>query len=433
MNFPVLPVPWVGGELLRLSLAFAFSVAGYFAVGGSLIMVLLEHRAQREGNQPLLWYLQNWSRFFLLMTIIVCGALAVGYAQVSAVTQPAAFAALINILFWVWGVIWVLVFLQVVAALLYNSGWGVVAPGHHLAIGWIFVVSAWLTLFMVNGVLSFMQTPGEWLKTGHLRDGFFNESFNPGIMLHAASALGLGGLFSLVAGSAADLPKLRSSLVRTASGFVVAGFILLPLGESWYAATLPPAARTFLNGPAGPATVYFYGSIVLSVLIFAFVTTGPLNRPESCTRSFALLLLVLGLAVTFASGWIRQSVRSPYVIAGYLYVNGLQPHEVPRLSREGFLKQAKYVQVRSARKEPLRAGRELFRQQCMSCHTVNGYRNICRMVKGWDVPTLDHQLKRLEELRGSMPPFAGTATERRALARWLVAKAAMPSAESPAQ
>lgn len=429
MNFPVWSIPWLGSELLRTALFFAFAVAGYFAAGGSLIMVLLEHKAQREGNQALLSFLQNWSRFFLLMTVIVCGSLAVGFVQVSAVTQPAAFTALIRILFWVWGIIWILILIQIAAALLYNSGWGAMAPHHHLAIGWIFVTSAWLTLFMGNGVLSFMQTPGEWLNTGQLRDGFFNASFNPGLLVHAGAALGLAGLFSLVAGSATALPKLRTALVKSASGFVVAGFVLLPLGEGWHAATLPPASRVFLEGFGSLATVYFYGSIVLSLLIAAFVAAGPLNRPESSTRSLALLLLVLGLVVTYAGGWVRHSVRSPYVISDYLYINGLDQRVLGKLNREGFLKHASYVQIGTVAQDPLRAGWELFRQQCLSCHTVNGHRSIRRAVQGWDTETLDQQLQHLDELRGRMPPFAGTAAERRALAKWLESVAAKPSLE----
>lgn len=424
MNYPVWPIPWLGNGPLLTLMYFGFAVASHFAAGGSLIMVLLEHKAQREGNQPLLWFLQNWSRFFLLMTMIVCVVLAVGCLQVTAVTQPAVFSALVRILFWVWGMIWVLVLVMVAAALLYYSGWGVVAPGHHLALGWIFVGCAWAALFITNGVLSFMQTPGEWLKTGKLVNGFFNESFNPGLLVHGGTALGVAGLFSLVAGVAADLPRLRTALVRMSSGFVAGGFFLLPLGEAWGVAVLPPEVRAFLSGPVGALNLCFYGSILISVVVFLFVVTGPLNRPESCTRALALLLLILGLVVAFASGWARQSFRAPYAISGYLYVNGIGQAEAAAMNRDGFLKSARYAGARLPAAKPQAAGRELFRMQCMTCHTVSGFNPIRRAVKGWDLTTIERQLKRLEELAGHMVPFVGTAEERGALAEWLAEEGA---------
>ena len=63
---------------------------------------------------------------------------------------------------------------------------------------------------------------------------------------------------------------------------------------------------------------------------------------------------------------------------------------------------------------------EIFRVECASCHSVNGYNSIRFAVKGWRRSMIDYQLQHLNELKGFMPPFVGTTEERQALARWLV-------------
>jgi hypothetical protein len=422
MPFQAWAIPWLGNELPRAVIGYLFSVACYFTVGAGLLMVVFEHRAQREGNQFLLSFLQDWSRFILLMTTILGLVLAAGTWLVAAVTEPAAVFLLARVLFWVWGALWVLAGLALSATLLHYSGWGAVAPGHHLVIGWVAAGAAWLSLFFVNGILAFLLDPGTWSHTGRLLDGFFNATFNPSLLVQSGLALGIGGLFTLVAGAETEPPRLRSLLVRTSAWFALAGFTIAPVGEAWQAGVMPAAAREALLGSAGPGAGAPMVAIALSVLIVAILATGPLVRMAVTPRPLALLLLVLGLAVVGVSGWIRTAARAPWVISGYLEVNGLDPREASLCREEGFLRRTKYARAR-ATVDPAAAGEELFRFQCSSCHTITGVRGLRRIVQGWDVETIDHQIGRLENLRGVMPPFAGTDTERRALARWLAGSA----------
>jgi hypothetical protein len=45
------------------------------------------------------------------------------------------------------------------------------------------------------------------------------------------------------------------------------------------------------------------------VILIASVLTGPMSRPEGCTASFALFLLLMGLVVAFAGMHIRVTSR----------------------------------------------------------------------------------------------------------------------------
>jgi mono/diheme cytochrome c family protein len=78
-------------------------------------------------------------------------------------------------------------------------------------------------------------------------------------------------------------------------------------------------------------------------------------------------------------------------------------------------------------KAPEGAGEEVFRVECASCHTVNGYNSIRFAVRGWGREMIEYQLTHLNELKGFMPPFVGTAEEREALADWLASLSPRPA------
>ena len=69
-----------------------------------------------------------------------------------------------------------------------------------------------------------------------------------------------------------------------------------------------------------------------------------------------------------------------------------------------------------------RAGREIFRVECQSCHTADAYRGVRRLLaaRQWDSAALNAMLGSLDMMHnGVMPPFAGTDAERDALSAYL--------------
>ena len=125
---------------------------------------------------------------------------------------------------------------------------------------------------------------------------------------------------------------------------------------------------------------------------------------------------------------MREAVRKPYIIYDYMYANTLRVNEMPRLQQQGILSSAKFVRFRAVDPERLvESGRDIYRVQCASCHTVDGYNSIRFAVKGWRQEMIDYQLLHLNELKGFMPPFVGTDAERRALVAWLVSLNPQPA------
>jgi mono/diheme cytochrome c family protein len=167
-------------------------------------------------------------------------------------------------------------------------------------------------------------------------------------------------------------------------------------------------------------TLFAAASVALSAVLVLVVWFGPYRRPQFANAVLVAVIAGLGLGVTGATEWVREAVRKPYVLYGYMYSNAIRVEDVPRIREQGALAAAKWTTVDTVRTEDrARAGYELFRLQCRSCHTIDGYNGIRVLVKGWRYEFLDNQIAHLNELKGFMPPFVGTPTERRALSLWL--------------
>ena len=56
---------------------------------------------------------------------------------------------------------------------------------------------------------------------------------------------------------------------------------------------------------------------------------------------------------------------------------GFHPSDMDLIKQEGFLTQAKWTRVKEVTDENLlEAGAEIFRLQCLACHTLDGYNGM---------------------------------------------------------
>jgi len=420
MNFPVWDVPLLGGGILIGTIAILHVFVSHFAVGGGLFLVLAERRAYRENDAELLGWVKQHSRFFAL-TVLVFGAVSgVGIWWTIGLVHPTATSTLIHTFVWAWAIEWVFFFVEIAAAFVYYYGWDRLDRATHLRIGWIYFGAAWLSLLVINGILTFMLTPGDWLRTRSFADGFFNPTMLPSLFTRTSVAVALAGLWALLTASVAEPPGLHRRVTRYAAGWVLAGCAPLPIVGAWYISQIPPLAREISMGGAPAVTIFAGLSIALSALIVGLTCFGPFARPQESGVVLAAAIAMLGLGVTGVTEWVREAVRKPYIIYGYMYSNGIRAEDAELVRERGVLATARWVSARDPAAAPLeQVGYEIFRTECRSCHTVDGYNGIRVMVKGWREDFIDFQLRHLNELKGFMPPFLGTEQERKALAAWL--------------
>ena len=69
---------------------------------------------------------------------------------------------------WFWAIEWTFFATEIAAALVYYYGWDRLVAGDAPRVGWIYACSAWMSLVVINGILTFMLTPGAWPVTGDI-------------------------------------------------------------------------------------------------------------------------------------------------------------------------------------------------------------------------------------------------------------------------
>jgi mono/diheme cytochrome c family protein len=420
MNYPIWDVPIIGGGLLIGIVAILHTYVSQFAIGGSLFLILTERKAYRESDPAMLEYVKRHARFFLLLTVVFGAITGVGIWFTIGLVSPSATSALIHIFVWAWAIEWITFLLEVASAFVYYYAWDRLDRQTHLRVGWIYFWAAWFSLAIINGILAFMLTPGQWISTRNFWQAFFNPTYLPSLVLRTAVCLALAGLYALLTASRLKQEELRTKLVKYASRWLAPAFFVLPVAGIWYISQIPPFAREVSMGGAAAVTIFAGLSILLSVIIFAFVYFGPYREPGKFPFSFSVMFLFMGLLVTGDTEWVREAVRKPYIIYDYMYSNSFLVAHQEQYQRKGSLASAKWVETKEVSDaNMMAAGKDVFQLQCQSCHTLDGYNAIRPLVKGWPVEYIDHQLENLQTLKGFMPPFLGIPKERQALARWL--------------
>ncbi|HZP01249.1 MAG TPA: cytochrome ubiquinol oxidase subunit I [Terriglobia bacterium] len=420
MNYPVWEPFMLGGGMVIGIIAILHIFVSHFAVGGGLFLPMTERKAYRESNPALLEYVKSHSKFFVLVVLVFGAVSGVGIWWSIGLVNPEATATLIHVFVWGWAIEWVFFIVEIAAAFIYYYGWDRLDARTHLAVGWIYFGAAWLSLFIINGILTFMLTPGRWLENQSFASAFFNPGMLPSCIVRTAVSVALAGVYALVTATTIREMDLRTEVTRYAAKWLLAGALVIPLAGIWYISILPPMARETSMGAAPPVTIFAALSIFFSLLVVAFTFFGPYQHPRYFNLTFALLLAVLALSTTAVTEWVREAVRKPYIIYNYMYANTLRLGEIKRVEQQGVLKSALWVREHEVDPQALvRTGEDVFRVECASCHTVNGYNSIRFAVKGWSEAMIDYQLLHLNELKGFMPPFVGTEEERKALAAWL--------------
>ncbi len=386
----------------------------HFAIGGGLYLVIAERRARKNNDIQWLDYLQRLSRFFVLLTVVFGALTGVGIWFIIGLLNPAATEALIHNFVWVWATEWTSFIIEICAAILYYYGWEKMPARDHLRIGWIYLVSSWMSLLVINGIITFMLTPGEWLTTGNLWDGIFNPTFWPSLFLRTGICIMLAGLYSMAVISRYKPSDFKINAVRYNAVWGILGLAIVLPSLYWYWNAIPSSvtekAVKMMITPISSIELsyWFAGAIGVLLVIFGLIF------PKRQKFEIAVVVLVFGLVWFGSFEWFRESIRKPYVIYGYMYGNGIELSKKDLYEKEGYLK---HIEFRTGDD-----GADLFRRACRSCHTVNGYKALKPAFDGTDERFIAGIIPGLHVIRGNMPPFLGNADEVRKLAEHIYGK-----------
>jgi len=417
VHYPVWDLPFAHGLLIAIVAVLHVFVA-HIAVGGGLYLVLTETLARRRNDAVLLDVVRLHSRTFLLLSLVFGAMTGVGIWFTIGLINPTGTSALIHTFVWGWAIEWCFFLVEILAALVYVYGWERLRPGQHVAVGWIYFLAAWLSLVVINGIISFQLTPGNWLQTHAFVDGFFNPTYWSSLVVRSFWSLGLAGLFGLWTATRREAAAERVWLQRYAAGWALVGIAVAALAVLWWWRDVPEAARLLTRGNMPIATVVTSWTPIATAVLVALVVLGPLLLPRRSGRPMTLLVLAVGLVVFGLGEWVREGVRKPWIVYDYLYVNGLRADEIEAVRNEGILAHARWAGP-VARTDSLAVGRTVFRLACQNCHARSGYNGLASRLQGWEPDYTAALISRLEYMRRPMPPFVGTVGEARSLALYL--------------
>ena len=421
MNYPIWQLDSFGGGLWIILIAVFHVYISHFAVGGGLFLVLAERKAERESNPAMLDYVRSHAKFFLLLTMVAGSITGVGIWFIIALLNPGATSILIHTFVFAWAMEWVFFLLEIVALFLYAYTFFRMEGWKHRLLGWIYCLSAWMSLFLINGIIDFMLTPGTWPQDGNFWSGFFNPSFWPSLCFRTFLSLMIAGLFGLVTATWINDRALRNSMVRFCARWLLVPFVCFVASAWWYRLALPTELQALIFERMPSLQPFFSGMLIGSPVLVLAGLLLIFRLPPALSRLLALVLLVIGQLYIGCFEFIREGGRRPYIIRDVMYSTSILKKDMDRIQDKGILTQAKWVKHREITPENrLEAGRELYNLLCLSCHAIDGpVRDIKPLAAPYTPNGLDAMISGMHIFHPAMPPFAGTAEERAALAAFI--------------
>lgn len=451
MDYPIWDLSMGGGVLIGL-VAIAHVWVSHFAVGGGLAIAIVETLGVRR-QDPTLLNLARRSSLMLILVSTVFGAISgVGIWVTIGLVQPAATSMLIHNFVWAWAAEWGFFILEVAMALLYYATWDKVRPRTHLLIIWLYAFAAYMSLVIIQGIISFMLTPGRWVETHSFWDGIFNPTYFPGLVMRTGICLLLAGAYMIFAALREHDGEARGRLVRLMAGFQVVGGLVAYGGYWWWEQSLPQAVRAVFIGdaPLVAALGAARGRLLFSLAAFMALAAFAWVLPRLQRWPVALLGLLAAFSFFGAEERVREGARKPFVIRDFMFSNGILVSEIKDLNQRGILAKAAWA-ARESDGTPVSMGRAVYRAECQACHTVDGYLSMRKLVEAPDADTLGLILEVLHDQGEGytsgqnsegghfatqnldyphMPPLVGTAEEIEALKAYLLSLQSRPNVEA---
>ena len=407
MDYPFWEID-LGYGLLMAAIAIFHVFISHFAIGGGLYLVVAETFARKKKDELKLAFLEKLSKFFVLVTLVVGAVTGVAIWFIIGLINPAATEALIHHFVWGWATEWTFFIIEITAAILYFYGWKRLSAKHHLLIGWIYFGAAWMSLFIINGIISFMLTPGAWLQTSSFWDGFFNPTFWSSLFLRTGVCIMLAGVYALLVASRYKADDHKKQLVRYNALWSLVGIVIMIPTVFWFTSSIPKNIVDAVWGthllPVSAMNASFINLALLSITVILFGLLIP--------KRYNIIVAIL--AMVFAFSWfgefefMRESIRKPYVIYDYMYGNAIEVAKAETYRADGLMAHIKF--------KTDNPGEDLFNHACRSCHTMNGYKPLKPAFDGTDEEFIKQAIDGVHVMLGNMPEFLGTDEEAQLIA-----------------
>lgn len=439
VDFPLFHGDFFGNRMLIAVIAILHVLINHaLAVGAMPLVTLLEWRGYRR-QEPAWDELAYRILFVCFLVTTSVGALTgVGIWLSASLVNPAAIGSLLRVFFLAWFSEWIVFVIEVALILFYFLTWKKWTPEHkgrHIAVGAALSLFSWFTMGIIVAILGFMMQSGNWVQQPSLLSGVMNPIYLPQLAFRTPLAILLAGMFVLllIPFFTERSDPFRARAVRLVSLWMLAWLPFCLAGGVWYWEVVPPAMAQNVSvalmtqafaewHQAGLELFAVAGLAVVAVTLWGVLAPRFLPR--------AVLVLPFLLAIVFVGYFerVREFIRKPHVIQGYMYANGIRIQDYPLLQNQGLLKYATYAKSRTiSDANRLDAGRDVFLLACSRCHTTRGVNSVVVKLEKlfgagpspWNAADVKNYINSMHQVRPFMPPFPGNRDELEALSAYL--------------
>ena len=296
MFYPWWNVPHMTAPMLIAFVSVIHVLVSHYAVGGGLFLAIETGYARRKNDQSYLEYLYAHTKFFVILTVAFGAITGVGIWWTIGLASPLSTEVLIRTFLFGWAMEYVFFILEIVSAFIFLYYWNRLPAQTHVRIGWIYGLSAWISLVLITAITGFMLNPGGWVAD---RDNFWlamlNPQFIPQVIARTGGALLLSSLYVYLHSSLRikDARLLGLIQARSAPPALIGAILISLGGAAWYV-FLPESAQAVIAG-AAVLNVLVGLIFALTAAVFVLIYLGPYRNPGWISPGFAGMLLALGL------------------------------------------------------------------------------------------------------------------------------------------
>jgi len=392
-----------------------------FAIGGGFLLLYFEWLAQRRGMTLARVFLDSYFKALVLISFVAGALTGVGMWFTTIQISPRTIGLMVDEFHWFWATEWTFFCLEVVSGYTFYRYRASLGGRQRLALLALYSFAAWMSLFWINGILSWQLTPGEWSTSHNAWAGFFNPSFWPSLFFRTVVAITIASLGACIVINTMKLERdARAELIHVAARPLIC-MAAMPVLAAWFVAVVPNDSRAWILGGSPAMTLFMMMAVGASVAIGLYALIGLIREQLYINGATATLLAGLAFVATAGGEFVREGVRKPFTVREALYSNAITPDEVARMRAVGSTTHDPYP-LRDADAYPTdqtRLGARVFRVQCSICHTLEGMNGLSHLAGTWTTEQKRMNIAKLQMTKPFMPPFAGTAEEVEALVQLL--------------
>ncbi|WP_160717504.1 c-type cytochrome [Chitinophaga solisilvae] len=446
MDFPMFHLDWLNDRFLIAMIAIIHVFINHgLAVGFIPYITWLEQKGVSMAGAAQItdpaWddMVYRKMKVAFIITTTLGAMTGVGIWFSAALISPASIGSLIRVFYFAWFVEWLTFVTEVVLIMIYfltwkNAGRTLKAKLRHIRFGWFLSLFSWITMVIIVSILGFMMDPGNWNQHHSLLNGFTNPIYLPQLFFRTPAAMVLGGIFGMLLTTifTSRGTAVRTTALKSAARWILAWAPVALVAACIYYRAMPEAMRFNMSTAVGTmefAQYYQLLSYIIpgAVSLVVIISIWALLRPRSIRFAFVLAPCLAAFGFLGIFERVREFIRKPYIIGGYMYSNLLREEDYPLYKRDGILKYATYtgvVEITPANR--LAAGRDVFMLSCSRCHTTNGINSIVEVFervygagKPLDENSIEAYIPNMHNGRTYMPPFPGNTQELKALAAYI--------------